>query len=146
MLQAKGWLGYYLEDVNSQKRIDKPIALKWILYNLAVSHYYVSEKEVLKKDKKKKNPKKTKNPAVEWKRKQLRDICNKKDWQRERAGNKVYSQLTQHDGALSGGPVVKNPLCNAGGVGLILGWGTKLPQALEQLSPNTTNRQSVCHN
>ena len=58
---------------------------------------------------------------MEWKRKQLRDICKKKDWQRERAGNKVYSQLTQHDGALSGGPVVKNPLCNAGGVGLILG-------------------------
>ena len=57
MLQAKGWLGYYLEDVNSQKRIDKPIALKWILYNLAVSHYYVSEKEVLKKDKKKKTQK-----------------------------------------------------------------------------------------
>ena len=27
MLQAKGWLGYYLEDVNSQKRVDKPIAL-----------------------------------------------------------------------------------------------------------------------
>ena len=27
MLQAKGWLGYYLEDVNSQKRVDKQIAL-----------------------------------------------------------------------------------------------------------------------
>ena len=85
-------------------------------------HYYVSKKEVLKKDKKekKKNPK-PKKTAVEWKRKQLRDIRSKKDWWRERTGNKVYSQLTQHDGDLSGGPVVKNPLCNAGDVGLILG-------------------------
>ena len=58
---------------------------------------------------------------MEWNRKQLRDIRSKKDWWRERTGNKVYSQLTQHDGDLSGGPVVKNPLCNAGDVGLILG-------------------------
>ena len=58
---------------------------------------------------------------MERKRKQLRDTCSKKDWWKERAGNKVYFQLTQHDGDLSGGPVVKNPLCNAGDVGLILG-------------------------
>ena len=87
-----------------------------------LSHYYVSKKEVLKKDKKeKKKTPKPKKTAVEWKRKQLRDIRSKKDWWRERTGNKVYSQLTQHDGDLSGGPVVKNPLCNAGDVGLILG-------------------------
>ena len=58
---------------------------------------------------------------MEWKRKQFRDIRSKKDWWRERTGNKVYSQLTQHDGDLSGDPVVKNPLCNAGDVGVILG-------------------------
>ena len=33
-----------------------------------------------------------------------------------------------------GGPVVKNPPCNAGHVGLIPGWGTKIPHATEQVS------------
>ena len=34
-----------------------------------------------------------------------------------------------------GGPVVNNPPCNAQDVGSILGWGTKIPHATEQLSP-----------
>ena len=33
-----------------------------------------------------------------------------------------------------GGPVVKNPPCNASDVGLIPGWGTKIPHTGEQLS------------
>ena len=33
-----------------------------------------------------------------------------------------------------GGSVVKNPPCNAGYVGSIPGWGTKLQHALGQLS------------
>ena len=33
-----------------------------------------------------------------------------------------------------GGSVVKNPPCNAGHVGSIPGWGTKLQHALGQLS------------
>ena len=41
--------------------------------------------------------------------------------------------------AVPGGPVVKNPPCNAGDTGLIPGWGTKIPYATEQLSPRTTN-------
>ena len=32
-----------------------------------------------------------------------------------------------------GGPVVKNPSCNAGDSGSIPGWGTKIPHAAEQL-------------
>ena len=36
-----------------------------------------------------------------------------------------------------GGPVVKNPPCNAGDSGSILGRGTKIPRAAEQLSPRT---------
>ena len=36
-------------------------------------------------------------------------------------------------------PVVKNPSCNAGDMGLIPGQGTKIPHAEEQLKP-------VCHN
>ena len=37
-----------------------------------------------------------------------------------------------------GGPLVKNLPCNAGNVGLIPAWGTKIPHAAEQLS-------LVCH-
>ena len=36
------------------------------------------------------------------------------------------------------GPVVKNPPSNAGEADLILGWGTKIPHAREQLNPLTT--------
>ena len=39
---------------------------------------------------------------------------------------------------LPGGPVVKNPPCNAEDVGLIPGWGTKIPHAAEQLSLSAT--------
>ena len=38
----------------------------------------------------------------------------------------------------SGGSVVKNSPCNARDMGLILGWGTKIPHAAEQLSAVTT--------
>ena len=34
-----------------------------------------------------------------------------------------------------GGPEVKNPPCNGRDVGLIPGWGIKIPQASEQPSP-----------
>ena len=40
-----------------------------------------------------------------------------------------------------GGPVVKNPPCNAGDVGSITGWGTKIPHAAGQLSPRTTTTE-----
>ena len=42
-----------------------------------------------------------------------------------------------------GGPVVKNPLCNAGD--LIPGQGTKIPCAMEQLSSCTLTKESVYH-
>ena len=32
------------------------------------------------------------------------------------------------------GTVAKDPLCNAGDAGLIPGWGSELPHAVEQLS------------
>ena len=38
-------------------------------------------------------------------------------------------------GDFSGGPVVKNPLSNAGDAGSIPGQGTKIPYARGQLSP-----------
>ena len=44
-----------------------------------------------------------------------------------------------------GGPVVKNPPCNAGDMGLIPGQGTKIPHAAEQLSLSATPRESVFH-
>ena len=33
------------------------------------------------------------------------------------------------------GPVVKNPPSNAGDAGSTTGWGTKIPHAMEKLSP-----------
>ena len=40
-----------------------------------------------------------------------------------------------------GGPVIKNPPCNAGDMGSILGRGTKIPHAAEQLSLSATTRE-----
>ena len=39
-----------------------------------------------------------------------------------------------------GGPVVKNPPCNAGDAGLIPGGGTKIPHAMEPVSPCMATR------
>ena len=39
--------------------------------------------------------------------------------------------------------MVKNPPCNAGNLGLIPGWGTKIPHAVDQLSPSATTREFV---
>ena len=46
-------------------------------------------------------------------------------------------------GDFPGGPVVKNVPSNAGDVGSIPGWGTKIPHATGQLSPCTTTREPV---
>ena len=45
-----------------------------------------------------------------------------------------------------GGPVVKNPSCDAGETGSTPGWGTKIPHAVGQPSPHATTREPVCHN
>ena len=37
--------------------------------------------------------------------------------------------------------MVKNPFSNAGDVGSIPGWGTKIPHALKQLNPRTTTTE-----
>ena len=42
-----------------------------------------------------------------------------------------------------GGPVVKIPPCNAGDLGSIPGQGTKIPQAVGQLSPWATTTELV---
>ena len=39
----------------------------------------------------------------------------------------------------------KNQPCNAGDVGSIPGWGTKIPHAAEQLSLHSTTREPACH-
>ena len=46
----------------------------------------------------------------------------------------------------SGGPVVKNPPCNAGTVGWTPGWGIKIPHATRQLSPHTSTTEPSHHN
>ena len=43
------------------------------------------------------------------------------------------------------GPVVKNPPCNAGDVSSIPGQGTKIPHAVEQLSPPATTTELLYH-
>ena len=40
-----------------------------------------------------------------------------------------------YSGDFPGGPVVENLLANAGYMGLIPGWGLKVPRASGQLSP-----------
>ena len=47
---------------------------------------------------------------------------------------------------IPGGPVVKNPSCNAGDSGSIPGQGTKNPHAMGQLSPRATTTEPMCHN
>ena len=42
-----------------------------------------------------------------------------------------------------GGPVVKNPSCNAGEAGSIPGRGTKIPRAVGQLSPRAATTEPV---
>ena len=51
--------------------------------------------------------------------------------------NISFSYQTRKSGCrdFPGGPVVKNLPCNAGNVGSIPGWGTKIPHYLVQLSP-----------
>ena len=41
----------------------------------------------------------------------------------------------------SGVQWLKNQPCNAGDMGLIPGWGTKIPHAAEQLSLHSTTRE-----
>ena len=49
-------------------------------------------------------------------------------------------------GDLPGGPVVKNPLANAGDMHSISGPGTKTPRAVEQLSLQVTTTEPSCCN
>ena len=42
-----------------------------------------------------------------------------------------------------GGPIVKIPPCNSGGVDLIPGQGTRIPHAAEQLSPCTATTRAT---
>ena len=42
-----------------------------------------------------------------------------------------------------GGPVVKNPPANAGDMGSIPSWRTKIPHAIEQLSLSTSTTEPV---
>ena len=58
----------------------------------------------------------------------------------------MFPTLKVWPGELPDGPVVKNPSCSAGDTGLIPSQGTKIPHAMERLSPSTAARESVHHN
>ena len=49
----------------------------------------------------------------------------------------------QRSGVFSGALMVKNPPPNAGDVGLISGWETKIPYAAVQLSTHFSNKNPV---
>ena len=56
------------------------------------------------------------------------------------------SSINKYHWDFPGGPVIKSLPSNAGGAGLIPGWGTKIPHAMGQLArapqlrPDTTNK------
>ena len=54
--------------------------------------------------------------------------------------NGNFQEVIQQ-GDFPGDPVVNNPSCNAGFLGLIPGWGTKIPLALRQLSPGASTTE-----
>ena len=58
----------------------------------------------------------------------------------------MFPTLKVRPGEFSNGPVVKNPPCSAGDMGLIPGQGTKIPHAMERLSPCTAAGESMHHN
>ena len=49
-------------------------------------------------------------------------------------------------GDFPGGAVVKNLPSNAGDMGSIPGWGTKIPHATGQLNPRATTTEPANHN
>ena len=54
-------------------------------------------------------------------------------------------QKKDYEGDFPGNPVVKNLSCKAGDMHLIPSRRTKIPQALEQLSPCVTTTETVHH-
>ena len=62
----------------------------------------------------------------------------------KRRSDPYISSIKSKSWGFPGGPVVKNPLCNAGDdSGLIPGGGIKIAHAVERLSPCATTRESV---
>lgn len=55
------------------------------------------------------------------------------------------TQLKNQPRDLPGSPVVKTPTCHVGDTGSIPDWGTKTPQAREQLSPQQLSPESKRH-
>jgi len=54
----------------------------------------------------------------------------------------IHSEVSLGD--YTGGPVLKNPPCNAGDMGSNPGEGTKIPHATERLSPGTATTKLKC--
>ena len=56
----------------------------------------------------------------------------------------IMKYKEQHRRDFPGGPMVKNPPCNARDVGSILGQRIKIPHSMKQLSPRATTTEPVC--
>ena len=79
----------------------------------------------------------SKEDVIDEKRNRVRD----KPWGNtmRKGTSKVYL------GDFPGGLVVKNLPSNAGDVGLIPGWGARIPLIPGQLSPRATTTELACH-
>ena len=63
----------------------------------------------------------------------------------EKPKDTIFKKLLElTNGDFPGGSVVKNPPSNAGDMGSTPGWGTRIPHAMEQLSPCTTTTELAC--
>ena len=56
----------------------------------------------------------------------------------------IWTRFGRQCRGFPGGPVVKNLPCTAGDLGLIPGWGTKIPHATEQLIPCVATIEPTC--
>ena len=57
-----------------------------------------------------------------------------------------YSVIKRNEGDFPGGPVVKNLPSNAGDVGSIPGWLTKIPTCRWATKPTGTTKDPACRN
>ena len=70
-------------------------------------------------------------------------VAQSRTWlkqQQQQENPNVRQQMNGWD--FPDGPVIKNPCSNSGDMGLIPGWGTKIPYTTGQVSPHTTTREA----
>ena len=64
-------------------------------------------------------------------------------WWQDQGNASTSRGMPMIDNKLPDSPVVENPPSNAGHTGLIPGWGTKIPDVMEHLSPSTASTRAL---